>query len=207
MCHPGRPGPHGEAGLLCLPESEIRRVSLEMESFSAFPLIDLIQLAVGELAIELVGADREVDVPLGGVGMPGLDQPLDQRDDPADALGGKWLGVRPAEPQAVGVGDIVGGHLLREILAAHPGGRRGGVDLVVDVGDVGDESHLVALAAQEPGEPGEDDEGPGVADVDAPVDGRPAGVDPYAARLRGIERPDLTGEGVVQGDGSHPGEP
>ena len=63
---------------------------------------------------------------------------------------------------------------------------RGVVDLVVDVGDVDHQLRLVALVLEEAAQEHEDDERARVADVDPPVDGRPAGVDPdLAAGSRG----------------------
>ena len=52
---------------------------------------------------------------------------------------GERLVVGAAEAEAVGVGDVGGGHLARELRARHAARARGVVDLVVDVGDVGDE--------------------------------------------------------------------
>ena len=64
---------------------------------------------------------------------------------------GSWSGR--AEPERVGVGDVVRGHLARELLGADPAARGRVVDLVVDVGDVGDERHVVALVREEALEP------------------------------------------------------
>ena len=69
-----------------------------------------------------------------------------------------------------------------------PAGPGRGVDLVVHVGDVRDERHLESLVDEKPFEQREDHERARVADVDWPVDGRPAGIDPY---LAGLSRPKL----------------
>ena len=53
--------------------------------------------------------------------------------------------VGPPQPQPLGVGDVVGGHLGRELLRRHAGGPRRLVDLVVDVGDVGHQHRLEPL--------------------------------------------------------------
>ena len=62
---------------------------------------------------------------------------------------------------------------------------------------------VVALGAQEAGEQREDDEGPGVADVDAAVDGRPAGVD--ADLAAGVERGQLAAQRVLDPNLAHRG--
>ena len=111
--------------------------------------------------------------------------------------------VGTAEPQRVGVGDVVRGHLARERVRVDAGGGRRGVDLVVDVGDVRDESDRVALVHEEALEQREDDEGSCVADVDPSVHGRPAGVNPDLARLAGAQRQHLAAERVVERDLSH----
>ena len=137
--------------------------------------------------------------------MAGVDQPLDQGDDRLDAPGGERLGVGAPEAECVGVGDVMRRHLLGKLHAGHARGRRGGIDLVVDVGDVGDELHLIPLVAQKPRQLGEDDEVTSVSDMDPSVDRRAAGVDAHPSRPGGDERADLTRERVVQGDRAHPG--
>src|SRR5262249_50069653 len=81
--------------------------------------------------------------------------------------------------------------------------HRGVVDLVVDVGDVDDQLGVEALVSEEAPEQGEDHEGPGVADVDPAVDGRPAGVDPDLAGLAGFQVAVLAAQRVADPDGRH----
>ena len=97
--------------------------------------------------------------------------------------------VGAPDPECVGVREIVGRHLRGELSDGHALGACGIVDLVVDVREVDDEVHLVALVAQEASEQAEDHERPGVADVDAAVDGRAAGVDPDRLPGRGLAAP------------------
>src|SRR2546430_360038 len=74
-----------------------------------------------------------------------LDRGLDEFDDRPDGLARLRLAVGAAEPEAVGVGHVLLGHLAGELVAGHPRLPRGVVDLVVHVGDVGDEGGVVAL--------------------------------------------------------------
>ena len=91
---------------------------------------------------------------------------------------GQRLVVGAPEPEAVGVGEVGRRHLARELARwARPSARARVVDLVVDVGDVVDERRAVGPRAQEPREQEKTHERPRVADVDAVVDRRPAGVD------------------------------
>ena len=147
----------------------------------------------------------EVDVALGHVGVTGVDQIPDQLHDRADRLGGQRLVVGPAELQAVGVGDVGGGHLPRQLVAGDPLRPRRVVDLVVDVGDVGYERHVQALVLEEPLQQQEDDVWTGVAHVDRPVDGGAAHVDAHPARVPGLQRQARTGAGVVEDDPAHAG--
>ena len=52
------------------------------------------------------------------------------------------LVIGPAEAQRVGVGDVGGGHLARQLVTVDPRRPRGGIDLVVDVRDVVRRSRL-----------------------------------------------------------------
>ena len=142
---PGR-GPAGVlVGLARLPEREVERVLLQRLGARLLALVHLVGVAVRELAVAVEAADAEVDVAARLIGVPGLDQRLDQGDDLRDRLRGQRLGVGAAEPEPVGVLDVGGGHLGRELDPRAAGLARGVVDLVVDVGDVDDELRLVAL--------------------------------------------------------------
>ena len=194
------------AGLLRLPQREVEWVALAVGAVDPVGWGRLgqgIDVAVGEPTVLGLRAHREVHVAVDRVGVPGVDEALDERDDPAHAPGGERLGVGTTQPERVGVGEVMSGHLLGEAVAAHAHGCRGGVDLVVDVSDVGDELHRVSLVLEEPFELGEDDERASVADVHAPVHGRSAGVDPHPVLARGLDRPHSAGARVVEGHRPH----
>ena len=106
MCQPGAPrAPRrrpGEVlvGLLGLPEREVERVLLAVGALDALALVHLVDVAVRELAVRRVRAHAEVDVAARLVGVPALDQGLDQVDDLRQRLRGQRLVVGPAELRA-----------------------------------------------------------------------------------------------------------
>ena len=178
-------------------------ILLERCRSGLLPLIHLVRVAIGELSVAVEAAHPEVDVSIRLVGVTALDQGLDQGDDLRDGLRGERLGVGTAEAEGVRVGDVRTGHLLRVLgrgLTRFPGRV---VDLVVDVGDVDDELRLETLVLEEAAQKREDDERPGVADVDAPVDGRTAGVDTDLTRLAGLESADLAAQRVLDAHVRH----
>jgi hypothetical protein len=154
-----------------------------------------------ERAVLGVRAHAEVHVSPRLVGAPVALQRGDEVDDRADGLRRERLRVRSAEPESVGVGHVRVGHLARELGARNAERPRGVVDLVVDVRDVDDQLRRVALMRQEPPEQGKDDERTRIADVDAVVDRRPAGVDPDGLAGRGAELAQLSGGGVLDPHG------
>src|SRR6185312_12339529 len=201
---PGR-GPGRVLALLAgLPEREVERVLLAVRSLHPLALIHVVDAAVRETAVAPIGADAEVDVAIGRVGVAAVDQRSDVLDDRPDRLRGLRLVVGAAEAERAGVRDVRVAHLRRQPLAPDALRSRHVVDLVVDVGDVDRQLDPVALVAQEAGEQAEDDERPGVADVDAAVDGRPAGVDPQIGFLGRRREPREAPLGrVVEQDLSH----
>ena len=191
--------------LLRLPEREVERILLERGALDA-PRPGPSARRRGATARRIrQRAHAEVDVALDRVGVPALDQRADQRDDLLHHLRRLRLVVGPAEPEPVGVVDVRGRHLGRQLVGRAPGGTRRVVDLVVDVGDVRDQRRLVALVRQEAGEQAEDDVRARVADVDARVDGRAARVDPDLEPVARAQLLQLTGLGVVQADRAHRG--
>ncbi len=194
MCQPGRPSPQGEgqdvssSGLRAFQSAKSSRSSLSWAVPGLLALVHLVRIAVGELAVAVEAPDAEVDVAAGLVGVAGLDQRLDQRDDLGDRLGRERLRVRPPEPEAVGVLDVEREHPPDVLGRRHAALARGVVDLVVDVGDVDHQRRLVALVGEEAAQQHRDHVGPRVADVDPRVDRRPAGVDAHAGRLARLER-------------------
>ena len=188
MCQPGRPRPHGDSQDVSSPSFVVfQSAKSRTSSFSGLgsSLLDLIEPVAGEGAVAREARDPEVDVPARLVGMTGVDQLLDQRDDLRDRLRRERLLVRHLEAERSGVLQVPGGRITR---ARGAGAGRGLVDLVVDVGDVVDVGHLVAALAEPVAEPGEDDERDGVADVRPLVDGRAADVHPHLRRRRRAAR-------------------
>jgi hypothetical protein len=186
MCQPGRPSPHGA----------LQRVSS----------VHLVDVAARQRPVLGQRAHAEVDVAVRRVGVAGVDQRLDQVDDRLDELRCQRLGVRAADPDPLGVLEVVLGHLLGQF-GRGPAGLGGRVvDLVVDVRDICHERHVVALVLEEALQLGEDDERPGVADVHARVDRRAARVDADLARIAGLQWRHFAGSRVIQRDLAHAGE-
>ena len=211
MCQPGRPRPHGESHAVSSPSlcafqsAKSSGSSLQVGAFDALALVHLVDVAARQLAVLGQRAHAEVDVAAGRVGVAALDQRADQVEDRLDVLGRQRLVVGPAEPEPLGVGEVVAGHLARQLGRVAPRGPRGVVDLVVDVGDVRDQRRVVALVLEEPLELREDHERPRVADVHARVDGRPAGVDADLPGVARLERPHRRVARVVEADAPHRG--
>ena len=146
MCQPGRPRPHGRVPprvlgrrLVRLPEGEVARILLERARLLA--LLDLVGLLAREPAVVGEARDPEVDVAAGRVGVPGIDQLLDEVHDLRDALGRLRQVVGHAEAEVARVLEVPLGRARGELGAR---ARRRVVDLVVDVGDVVHELHVVA---------------------------------------------------------------
>ena len=116
MCHPGRPRPHGEShagvlvGLVRLPQREVERVALErllLVGLALVPRLEILEPAVGELAVLVEAAHAEVHVASARIGVAALDQALDQVDDLADRLARERLAVGAPQREPVGVGAVV----------------------------------------------------------------------------------------------------
>src|SRR5205807_3393204 len=97
---PGRVPGRVLALLLALPQREIERVLLAFRPLHALALVHLLDIAVRKLAVALVRAHAEVDVPVRRVGVPAVDERADELDDRADRLRGQRLVVGPPEVQA-----------------------------------------------------------------------------------------------------------
>ena len=195
------------AGLASLPEREVERRLLELGDSRLLALVHGIGIAVGEPAVSGEAADAEIDVAARLVCMAGIDQIPDQAHDRSDRLGCPRLVVGPAEAEGVGVGDVAGDHLLRVVGRGDAGLARGRVDLVVDVGDVDDEGRRVALVLEEAAQQREDDVRSPVADVDRPVGGRPARVDPDLPLGPRLEPLQLPGQRIPDSNFPHRADP
>ena len=160
---PPRRRPRRLAGLGALPQREVTRIALTRRD--ALALVHVVDPVAGQLAVVGVAQNVEVDVAPAGVGVPVVDQPLDQLDHLGDVPGGTGLGRRGQHAKRVvrlGEGPLEGGCPLPPRPA-----RVGGLveDLVVDVGDVADECHVVALGGQPAPQHVERDTAAYVADV------------------------------------------
>ena len=148
------------------------------------------------------------------IGVAPGDQIPDHRDHRADPFGRARLlrGAQCAKRVHVLVipadrlfGAFADQLLQRPRIAKPLPPLRLGVDLVVDVGEVAHIGDMVRPVdmAQEPEKHVEDDDGPGVAQMRAVIDGRPADIHPHVIgvdRLEDILRPGL---GIGQPDGRH----
>ncbi len=185
-------------GLRRLPEREVDGIAFVLAGLDAGSRAQLVGPLAREVAVGGEAAHGEVDVALRLVGVTARDQLLDERDDLGQRLGCERLAVGTADPEPLGVGHVRGRHLAREFVRGHAGPRRGDVDLVVDVSDVLDQRHGLSAPLEVALHQPEHDERAGVADMDAAVDGRPAGVDPDRAVGAGAQLVQLAGAGVAQ---------
>ncbi len=178
---PGRLPPGVLVRLRALPQREVPRILLER---SGLLRRHVFRARAREPPVVAEARHPEVHVAPRLVGEPAGDELAGERDDLRDALGGERLDVGAAEAEPVGVLDVPAGGPARQLGATDPEPPRRVVDLVVDVGDVLGERHPVAAELEPALEPHRQDEGTGIADVDALVHGRPAEVHADRARRR-----------------------
>ena len=211
MCHPGRPGPHGDshAG-----SSGSERCQSTKSSGSRLPghVGSLPRsLAIGsissrgevrQLAEARPRVDVEVDVAVGDVGEPVVDEPLDHRHHLRDVLGGARvvIGRQPVERRhlgqegrhvAVAEGEVVLAGLA--CLAQH---------VVVDIGQVLDVDDVVAEVLEIPMQDVEADVGERVPEVAGVVRRDAADVEADGRALAdGRERLEPAAAGIVEAEG------
>ncbi len=195
---PGRV-PRRLARLLSLPEREIERFPLELPGRHPLAGSQIVQVAARELRVLGPARHLEVHVPAGGVGDPGIEERLDEREDLGDDLGHPRRDVRRNQAELRGV-------LLEGLDVAVGQGRRvlprlarGVDDLVVDVRVVPDVRDAVAAVSEITHHDVEDGEGPGVSDVYPRVDGGTTHVQTHFTWPEWLERFLATGERVVDG--------
>ncbi len=198
--------PRRLAGLRGLPKGEIKRVALAV--FQALAVgaqlavaaFHLVHVAVGKLAVLVVGAHGEVHVALHGVRMAFFDELFHQSDHLVDLLGGARTHIR--------IHHAGGMHVVDERLRVL-GGNLGGAaaflvglldDLVVHVGDVLHELHLVPAPDKVAADGVERYEGTGVADMDVVVHRRAAHVHVHLAVAYGDEGALFACHGVIDLD-------
>src|SRR2546421_4675882 len=130
--------------------------------------------------------------------MAACNQLRDQLDHVLDRRAREGLVVGAAEAEPVGVGEVCGGHLARQLLARDPSLAGRGVDLVVYVRDVRYKIDLVTLMDQKSLQQQEHDVRTRVADMDTTVDSGTAGVNAHSARLPRLQRLEPARPRVVQ---------
>ena len=183
------PGHRRRLARLCrLPESEIQRVALLLPRLDPRSGLQIVQIALRELAVTGEGADCEVDVALRGVGIAALDQARDQGLHLRNVIGGLRFDVRRQDPEHLHVAAALLDEVLGKLLRILPPLVGAPDDLVVDVGPVADVGDVPSRPAQEADGDVEGSEHPGVADVGQVVDRDAADVDPDASRSK---RPEL----------------
>ena len=184
MCQPGKPTPQGLSHCrMCsrpglLPQSEIRRVALLVAHGLAAAGLLLLQHAVGELAVAIVGVDVEVDVARDGVGVAAADELLDHGDLFRDVRTGPRRNVRPDNAQRVhvrkvtarvGLYDLHGAGLYLTRLAQNT--ILAAVQQMAHVSQILDVEHVMLAVTQPANHHVEGDVGAGVADMRVVVDG------------------------------------
>ena len=164
-----------------LPESEVRGVALALGlglvEATAGAGLHVVERTVTEPAVALRRANAEVDVPVGRVGVPLVDEGADHLEDALEVIADPGLLVRRQVAQPLHVLREGGGHPVREGAGLLTGLLRPLEDLVVDVGDVPDVVDVHPRGAQVPDQDVVDDETAGVAQVGVVVDRRSADVD------------------------------
>ena len=164
----GRPRTRlGLAVLVRLPEGEVPGIALALVGVGVGGRLHVSSFWPGQLAVGREGPDVEVDVTVGGVGVPAVDQPLHQRDHLGDVARGSRL-VRGRQAAERVVGPRAGALVL--VRPGPPGDAvRLGLreDLVVDVGDVADVGDVEAADGQPAPQHVESQGGADVADVRA----------------------------------------
>ena len=164
--------------LVRLPEREVPLVLLEVARLLGDHVLEL---RARELAVAGPPLDTEVDVALGLVGQPAVDELCDQGDDLGNGLGRERLDLGPAKSERVRVLHVPASCLLGQLGARNSVACRGLVDLVVDVRDVLDQLDVVAGLGEPPAKPHREDERARIPEVDPRVDRWTADVHPNRA--------------------------
>ncbi|KAG0752064.1 hypothetical protein G6F24_013827 [Rhizopus arrhizus] len=129
------------------------------------------------------------------------DQLLDHGDDLRHVRGHFRLDVRRHHAQRGHVFTVGGGEAVGDGADRHPLFARGGVDLVVDVGDVAGVAQCAEAPPQQVGQHPEHHRATGVADVHVVVDRRAAHIQGRTGRIERGERFELASQVVVQAQG------
>jgi hypothetical protein len=87
--------------LSTLPQCEVTGISFLLSHLDPSASLKILEFAASQLAILGETIDREVDVPLYLVGMPGVDQILDPRDDLRNMSCGPRRDIRTEDAQGL----------------------------------------------------------------------------------------------------------
>src|SRR6185436_11213051 len=188
---PRSPGarPRRFARLGSLPEREVERIPLRLAHLDPDAGAKVVHLAPRERPVRRIAPHVEVDVPARRVGMPRIDEALDEREDLRDVLGrprihGRGLDVEERSVREEGL-DVP----LRDLLEWHALLVPTLDDAVVDVGEVGGVRDLVAARLEDAPD---DVPGHGVAHV--------SHVRPVLDRHAADVHADLAGPGRLEWD-------
>ena len=194
---PGRvPARLGRVG--GLPQHEVAGIALVRGHLDARAREHLVHRPARELAVVGVAGDREQHVAVGGIGVAAVDQGLDHGDDLRDVGGGVRLDVLRGDPKPFHVLSVDGGEAVGDLGDRHAQRLRGGVDLVVHVGDVAGVEQPRMAPPQQSGQHVEDHRPAGVADVHVVVDRGSAQVHRHAVRVERREGFQAAVQVVVQ---------
>ena len=193
MCQPGRPRPQGlsqpgRSGVRRLPQHEVHRVALVGRDLHPGAGAHVLERAARELAVvrdssaprRARGPRRRRRGPSRSASRSSPPSPRSTRSPAARRVGGS----APSAAMSSWYQRVVSSVIAP---IGRPVSPRPRVDLVVDVGDVAHVGDVLLAVdvAEQPEERVEHHHRPGVADVRAVVDRRPADVHPH---VRGIER-------------------
>ena len=187
----------GLARLGSLPQREIMRIALVRLDVGLVHR-HVRQRLAGEGAVVREAGDVEVHVPgISDVGVPGVENGLDELDLVGDVPGGPRLVRGRKDPERA----ICLRKLPLVTVSPLPPGAAGlgglAQNLVVDVRDVADHPHVVPAAAQPSCKHVEGERRTHMADVRGALDGCAAQVDPRPARFERFEVSQRVHSGIV----------
>ena len=159
---------------------------------------DAARIEPRELAVIVQAGDAEVGRAAGLVGMAGLRDAPDQLDHLRNVVRRRGHDFGPLQAEQLAVLEERVDVLLGVLADRHASRRRGGDDLVLDIGDV---HHMPQLPAALPHVPPQDvleRKRAQVSDVDEVVNGWAARVYAGAVAFGGLERLHLAAEAVIQ---------
>ncbi len=199
---PGR-GPFRLARLGGLPQHEVGGMALIGGHLHPRPGDHVVQAALGQSAIVGEGLGVEQHVALGGIGAAALDQLADHGQHGLDMGGGAGLDRGTQGADGVHVGMVGGGEAVGDHADLDALGGRGGVYLVVHVGDVARIDHRgLAIGMAQQAEQGvEHRHRAGVADVGEVIDRGAAHIHRHPAGIARGEGALFAAQGVVDGQG------